>query len=67
MLLAAENQIVKIEHLEKLKSLRELDLSKNKISKIDHNSFPSPNQITLLKLEENNIKSLVLFETLGKL
>jgi Leucine-rich repeat (LRR) protein len=47
--------------------LRELDLSKNKISKIDQNSFPSPNQITLVKLEENHIKSLAMLETLGKL
>ena len=32
---ASNNDIVKIEHLEKLRQLRELDLSKNKIRQID--------------------------------
>jgi Leucine-rich repeat (LRR) protein len=31
MLVASDNEIMKIEHLEKLKQLRELDLSKNRL------------------------------------
>ena len=36
---SSSNEITKIEYLEKLKSLRQLDLSKNKIRQIEPNSF----------------------------
>ena len=55
---AANNEIVKIEHLEKLKQLRELDLSKNKIRQIDQGSFHPWHQIQSLRLDENAIKSV---------
>jgi Leucine-rich repeat (LRR) protein len=36
---ASNNDIVKVDFLDKLRSLRELDLSKNRIRQIDPNSF----------------------------
>lgn len=36
---ASNNEITKVDYLEKLKQLRELDLSKNRIRQIDPNSF----------------------------
>ena len=67
MLFASENEIVKIEHLEKLKQLRELDLSKNRIRQIDQNSFYSHNVIMCLKLDDNGLKTLANIEKLEKL
>ena len=67
MLFASDNEIVKIEHLEKLKQLRELDLSKNRIRQIDPNSFYQHHVIMCLRLDENGLKSLANIEKLEKL
>jgi Leucine-rich repeat (LRR) protein len=67
MLFAADNEIVKIEHLEKLKQLRELDLSKNRIRQIDPNSFFSHHVILCLRLDDNSLKSIANVERLEKL
>lgn len=64
---ASNNEIVKIEHLEKLRQLRELDLSKNRIRQIDVNSFHAHHQIMILKLNENGLRSLANIEKLEKL
>lgn len=64
---AANNEIVKIEHLEKLKQLRELDLCKNKIRQIDQNSFQPYHQIQTLRLDENAIKTVNGIEKLEHL
>lgn len=55
---AAGNEITKIEYLDKLRTLRELDLSKNKIRQIDPNSFVPQMLISCLKLDENGLRSL---------
>lgn len=67
MLFAADNEIVKIEHLEKLKQLRELDLSKNRIRQIDSNSFYAHHVIMCLRLDDNSLKSIANIEKLEKL
>lgn len=67
MLFASDNEIVKIEHLEKLKQLRELDLSKNRIKQIDPNSFQPNHLILSLRLDENGLKSLSGLEKLSQL
>jgi len=66
MLFASNNEIVKIEHLEKLRQLRELDLRKNKIRQIDNNSFPTHNNILCLRLDDNGLRSLANIEKLDK-
>lgn len=50
------NRISKIGHLSELVKLYELDLSKNLIRSIDKNSFPVPNVLSCLKLEDNQLK-----------
>ena len=67
MLFAANNEIVKIEHLEKLRQLRELDLSKNRIRQIDMNSFHHFHVIVCLRLDDNGLRSLANIEKLEKL
>jgi len=64
---ASGNEIVKIEHLEKLRSLRELDLSKNKIRQVEANSFLQTHIITILKLDDNSLKSVANIERLEAL
>lgn len=64
---ASNNEIVKVEHLEKLKYLRELDLSRNKIRQIDTNSFHNGHMISCLKLDENGLRSLANIEKLDRL
>jgi len=58
---------VKIEHLEKLRSLRDLDLSKNKIRQVEPNSFLQTHVITALKLDDNSLKSVANIERLEAL
>jgi internalin A len=64
MLFATENEIMKIEHLEKLKQLRELDLSKNRLKQIEPASFHDQHQIMCLRLDDNGLKSLAGVERL---
>lgn len=58
VLLVGDNSISKIEHLEKLRALRELDLSKNKIRQLEPRAFYFPSQLLSLRLDDNPIKSL---------
>ena len=58
---------MKIEHLEKLRSLRELDLSRNKIRIIETNSFLPTHNIVLLKLDDNSLKTTMYIERLENL
>jgi len=67
MLVASDNEIMKIEHLEKLKQLRELDLSKNRLKQIEPASFYDYHQIMCLRLDDNGLKSLAGIEHLLKL
>lgn len=64
---ASNNEITKIDFLEKLKQLRELDLTKNRIRQIDQNSFHNGLMISCLKLEENGLRSLANIEKLERL
>ena len=58
---------MKIEHLEKLRSLRELDLSRNKIRIIEPNSFLPTHNIVLLTLDDNSLKTTMYIERLENL
>ena len=64
---ASNNEITKIDYLEKYKQLRELDLSKNRIRQIDPNSFHNQLIISCLKLEDNGLRSLANIERLERL
>ena len=61
---AASNDIQKVEHLESLKSLVEIDLSKNRVRQLDSQSFPLNNIITCVKMEDNGLRSLTGLERL---
>lgn len=65
--LASNNEIVKVEHLDKLRQLQELDLSKNKIRAIETSSFAPHLQIISLRLDENGLRSLANIERLPNL
>jgi len=64
---ASNNEITKVDNLEKLKQLRELDLSKNRIRQIEPNSFHNGLIISCLKVEENGLRSLANIERLDRL
>lgn len=55
-MLLVDNKIVKIEHIDKLKSLREVDLSKNKIKSLESKCFPV--SLTVLRFDENPFKQI---------
>lgn len=64
---ASNNDIVKVDFLEKLKALRELDLSKNRIRQLDATSFSNFHVITCLRLEDNGLRNLQNVEKLERL
>lgn len=64
---ASNNEINKADFLEKLKQLRELDLSKNRIKQIELHQFHSDLIIQTLKLEDNQMRSLANIERLERL
>lgn len=64
---ASNNEITKCDFLEKLKQLRELDLSKNRIRQIDPHQFHNQLMISCLKLEDNGLRSLANIEPLERL
>jgi len=53
ILRASNNSISKVEHLEGLRFLKELDLRNNKIKEVSSTSFPVGNSIRLLRLDDN--------------
>ncbi len=53
-----------MEHLDTLKSLVEIDLSKNRVRQLDASAFPINNAITCLKMEDNGLRSLTGLERL---
>lgn len=63
----SSNEISKIDYLENLTSLKELDISKNKIRQIDPNSFNTQMQLICLKFEENGLKTLMNIDWLVRL
>lgn len=58
------NDIVKIEGLNALQHLRELNLNKNKIKSVDDEAFTGLASLRELSLEENGLKSLTNFQYL---
>ena len=64
---ASNNEITKADFLEKLKQLRELDLSKNRIKQIEPHQFHNQLMISCLKLEDNSLRSLANIERLERL
>lgn len=67
MLRLSNNKISKLDSIDNLRNLRELDVNKNKIRQIDSNTFSSNIPIRCLKLEENGLRSLANIQKLYKL
>ena len=63
----SDNRICKIDSIENLRNLIELDCNRNKIRQIDTHSFSSTNPIRILRLEENGLRSLTHINKLHKL
>lgn len=53
--------------LEGLENLRELNLDRNKIKSVDIGNFSSLNNLKILRMEDNGLRSLSNFEPLPKL
>ena len=64
---ASNNDIVKVDFLEKLRSLREIDFSKNRLRQIDTNSFHPYSIVTCLRIEDNGLRNLANIERLERL
>mmetsp|Transcript_24695 Transcript_24695/g.21930 ORF Transcript_24695/g.21930 Transcript_24695/m.21930 type:complete len:388 (+) Transcript_24695:144-1307(+) len=64
---ASNNNITKVEHIDHLKDLREVDLSNNRIRQFESNSFSINHQIACLRVEENGLKTLSNIDKLSKL
>ena len=67
VLILSHNQIQKVEFLDKLQALRELDLSSNQIRQLDPHSFTSPLSLKFIRLDDNRIRFLSNFSRLTKL
>ncbi len=63
----SNNDLAKLEGLDGLKALRELDLSKNRVRQFDPSSFLPDLPIALLRAEENGLKSVACIERLERL
>lgn len=64
ILKASKNEIIKIDCLQNLKQLKELDVNHNKIRQIDPNSFEGKLAIKCLKIDDNGLKN---FQNIQKL
>ena len=67
MLILSHNQLTKLEFLDKLQNLRELDVSSNMIRQLEPHSFTSPLSLKFIKLDDNRIRYLSYFGKLQKL
>lgn len=63
----SDNKICKIDSIENLRNLIELDCNRNKIRQIEPHSFSVTNPIRILRLEENGLRSLSNLNKLHKL
>ena len=61
------NDIIRIDGLERLPSLTELNLNQNKIKKIDPTSFASLSSLYVLHLEDNILRGLPSFQNFSQL
>ena len=65
---AGSNELSHLEFISKNWALQELDVNKNKIRQIEKRVFESEsNELQILRIEENNLKSFKNFEYFGKL
>ena len=64
---AARNEIIKIDCLDNLKQLKELDVDHNKIRQIDPNSFESKVPTKCLKINDNGLKNFQNIQKLTRL
>jgi Leucine-rich repeat (LRR) protein len=64
---ASNNNLAKLEHIDHLKDLREVDLSGNRIRQFEPNSFSINHQIACLRIEENGLRTLNYIDKLEKL
>ena len=61
---APKNEIIKVECLENLKQLKDLDVNHNKIRQLDPNSFEGKLPIKVLKIDDNGLRN---FQNIQKL
>ena len=64
---ADNNEIFRVDCLENLKTLKELDVCSNRIRQFDGTSFINCNPIKCLKIEENSLKNFHHIQKLYKL
>lgn len=64
---ASNNSITKLDHIDHLKDLREIDLSGNRIRQFEESSFSPFQQIACLRIEENGLRTLNYIDKLIKL
>lgn len=67
ILKADNNEIFRIDCLENLKTLKELDVCRNRIRQFDGTSFINCNPIKCLKIEDNSLKNFHHIQKLYKL
>lgn len=67
ILKASKNEITKIDCLENLKQLKELNVNYNKIRQFDPNSFEGKLPIKCLKINDNGLKSFLHIHKLLRL
>lgn len=67
ILKACENELTKIDNLDNLKQLKELDVKHNKIKQFDANSFEARNPIKCLKIDDNGLKNFNNIQKLVRL
>ena len=63
----SNNNITKLENIDHLKDLREIDLSNNRIKLFYDGSFYSIQQIAWIRIEENGLRSLNYIDKLENL
>lgn len=67
ILKASQNELSKIDNLDNLKQLKELDVNHNKIKQFDINSFEARNPIKCLKIDDNGLKNFNNIQKLVRL
>jgi Leucine-rich repeat (LRR) protein len=67
ILKASRNEIIKVDCLENLKQLKELDINHNKVRQFDPNSFEGKLPIKCLKIDDNGLKNFMHIQKLLRL
>jgi len=64
---ASKNEINKIDCLENMKQLKELDVNHNKVRQFEPNSFEGKLPIKCLKIDDNGLKNFIHIQKLLRL